>query len=537
MNAKVFVIGLDGATFELIKPWIEEGALPTLKTLIDKGVHGNLTSTIPFITCPAWTSFKTGMNPGKTGVFDFFARVPNSYKTRPRFQSLQGKSIWDILSKKNMTVGIINVPTTYPPHRVQGFMVTGMLTPSQKKEFTYPKNLRKDLDRVTGGYLINIDRLEYLNEDQFLEDLYKLTEKRIKAVKYVLEKYSPDFFMVVFVGTDRIQHFFWKYLDETHPLYDEGRAQKYRNEVKNYWIKIDSAIKDIVDTIDEHTYVIIMSDHGFGSQKKNFYINDWLEKKGFLTSKEEVTVRGFTRESVKNVLRKLGVLKYVKTLPISKGRKLLPTGRYPTFEEVIPKIDWSNTKAYSCQHSFDHIYLNVKGRDPHGSITEEVYESVRNDLIDELKIFGEETALPVKVYKREEIYTGAHVSSAPDIIFLLKEGECLTVKKVGHSSVVEDGSFKEMHTGSHRPHGILITYGPHIKKGVTVDNAEIIDIVPTILHIYGIPIPQEMDGTVLKAIFEEHSELAKREVKYQKVDEEAERIKGTIAELKRTGKV
>lgn len=542
-NTKVLVIGLDGGTFELIKQWIAEGMLPQLKSLMENGTCGSLLSTIPFITCPAWSSFKTGMNPGKTGIFDFFARVPNSYETRPHFNTLKGKAIWDILSTRNIPVGVVNVPTTYPPHKIHGIMISGMLTPSQKKTFTYPKELRNSLDKVTDGYMINTDRLEYLDEDEFLRGLYQLTEKRVKAVKYLLKEYDPAFFMVVFVGTDRIQHYFWKYLDKEHPLYDQIKAKKYGDAIKDYWITIDALIGEILESTDDKTYLVFMSDHGFGSQRKNFYVNDWLKEKGFLICREKkkgiLSRMRFTRENVKTLLKKIGILKTMRALRISKKlHKMLPKGAHPSFTEMIPWIEWSKTKAYSAQHSFEHIYINVKGRDPQGCVERgEEYELVRSQIIEELLRFGNENSLEMKIHKPEDIYWGSHIRDAPDIIFSINDGECLSIKSFGHTSILEEGSFKKTHTGSHRPHGILILHGSHIRKGYEVSNAEIVDVAPTVLHILGVPVPKDMDGKVLKDVFEEHSELAEKELEYQDADGERERIREKVEALKRRGEV
>ena len=174
---RVLVIGLDGATFDLFRPWMEEGGLPNLSKIVKNGVSGELESTIPPVSFPAWMSFATGKNPGKLGVYDLVKRKEGSYFVQPSNPGfLREKPIWEIINDFGIRTGIINVPGTFPPREVNGFMVTGMLTPSGRSDFTYPEELKSELDRVVGRYELDVDYWMYFDEDRFLKDVYRVTE-------------------------------------------------------------------------------------------------------------------------------------------------------------------------------------------------------------------------------------------------------------------------------------------------------------------------------------------------------------------------
>src|SRR5260370_25764040 len=119
---KIIIIGLDSATWDLIKPWAAQGLLPNLSQLAEKGVSGELESAIPPLTPPAWTSFMTGQNPGKHGIFHFLEKQPGAYAMRySNAGSRRAPTLWRMLSGAGHTVGVINVPFTSPPQPVNGF--------------------------------------------------------------------------------------------------------------------------------------------------------------------------------------------------------------------------------------------------------------------------------------------------------------------------------------------------------------------------------------------------------------------------------
>ncbi len=527
MNRKatrILVIGLDGATFDLIKPWVKEGVLPNLAKLIERGVSGELESTIPPCSIPAWTSFATGKNPGKLGIYDLMERK-NGYTVQPwNPSSLKEKTLWDILGDCGVKVGIINFPGTFPPKKVNGFMVAGMFTPSEKKNFTYPEGLKSELNRVVGQYELDVDHWMYSDDDRFLRDVYRVTEKRWKATEHLIQELGCQFIMVVFTSTDRVQHVMWNHMDTTHPQHDLKKALGYSRVIKDYWRRLDQIVGKLIEGFGDEGTIVVLSDHGFGPRKKTFYVNEWLRQEDFLQLKKS-TGKSSLAKVVEGLYYYLGNTRvyriFTALLQRLIGRELIYqyTFKFLSYEEMIKRVDWTRTEAFSCFHTptIGQIYINLKGREPQGIVEPDDYEELRDEIIERLnRLEGSWNGDPskIEIYRPEEIYLGPYINQAPDIIFSINDGECEIDTRFGHSSLFKKGSFDLRHTGSHRKMGIFIASGPTLKERVEITGAKIIDLAPTLLHLFGVPVPKDMDGRVLNEIFSEGSFPAKREVTF-----------------------
>jgi len=526
---RVLVIGIDGAPPDLVFKWAEEGCLPNIKKLMGSGSYGRLRSTIPPHSGPAWTSFMTGVNPGKHGIYDF-------YRFRQDSRNVDGievvttadrkkKTLWRILSEHGKKVGVINVPQTYPVERVNGFIVSGFLTPGEHVEFTYPKELKKEL-LSRFNYSINLSDAVYNdaeNKDMFIREVLEITDKRWRTTKYLMIKYDWDFFMTVFTESDRIQHFFWKYMDRNHPAYEEN--ERYGNFIKDYYKTLDKYIGDIVKTAGEDTITIIMSDHGQTGNYKTFNVNDFLIQIGMLKLKKSKNVKTafISREGIRDLILRLGLENIKNRLP----QKLKDTvkRRLPSKLNRISNCDWSGTKAFSFGFG-GGIFINLKDRQPYGIVTAEEYDTIVELIKNELKnVHDPENGTPIveKIYRKEELYSGPYLSDAPDLVFVLKNGYTPSTYIQGTTfSTVKYGR-----SGNHSPYGIIICSGPGISHAQI--EARIVDIAPTILHMFGLPVPRYMDGRVLTEIFQQDSEFT-RDVKYY--DHNRKIIKTKIKKLK-----
>jgi len=502
MKQKILVMGLDGATFDLIKPLIKMGKLPNMAKLMESGTHGVLKSIIHPITPAAWVSFYTGKNPGKHGIFDFRERKKGSYDTQIINGSFcKEKSLWSILSDNKKKVAIINVPMTFPPEPVNGFLISGMDSPSNDVTFTYPPDLYMKLKNEIGEYIIDTRFNENTEKDQYIASIDKMIRDRGKTVKYFLRKYDLDFLMVVFVATDRVSHAFWKYMDPNHPDHDQKEKDKYGNVIFECYQKIDNEIGEILNVVDDNTQIIIMSDHGFGPLYKDIYINKWLMDKGLLKLKEEAD--GELRVS-----------------SVDWGNR-------------FSSVDWENTKAYSFGF-FGNIFINLKGREKRGVVEpgkeyEDVREYIINGLYDLCDVEDGKKIVD-KVYKSEELYFGKNSDKAPDL--LIKARNYSYMARDSYEFKFDDIVSKPIisHSGNHTTEGVYIISGKDINSNLTL-NASILDVAPTILHMMEIPIPSDMDGRVLKEIFKDNSKFNEREIKYRTHYEECsekEKIKAAI---------
>src|SRR3990172_4656204 len=283
---RVLIIGLDGATLDLVRPWAEAGHLPNLHRLMCEGSYGPLRSVLPVLSSAAWASFMTGTNPGKHGVFDFVRRDPQSYALRAvRGDHIQGESLWHILSREGDTVGVMKVPMTYPPEAVNGFLVSGLGTPDDR-HFTYPPELAEELRRE--GHCVNL-RTPYQpgKERAVLDEMSTCTERLGRSALRLLERHSPDLFMVLFRETDEVAHFFWRHMDPSHPMHDPARDAPFAAAIRDLYAQIDAIIGRLVQAAGPEATVLVVSDHGSGPLYKDVFINEWLRQNGLLVVRNE----------------------------------------------------------------------------------------------------------------------------------------------------------------------------------------------------------------------------------------------------------
>ncbi|MFH1862782.1 MAG: alkaline phosphatase family protein [bacterium] len=506
-SEKVILLGLDGATFRLIKPWVDEGLLPNFAQLFKDATWGKLQSTIPCTTPPAWSACLTGKNPGKHGIYDF-RESPLKYAQRPlvNLSSMQGKKLWHYFNAAGKKAAIVNVPITYPPEPLDGVMISGMMTPSNESDWAYPNELKSELLRAIGDYVVNIDIPKYdveLEQDalRFLEDIEYSFLKRKEAFYYLLETKEWHFFMIVFINMDRIQHLFWKYLDPQWSLYKSRMAQKLRPRIIKSYQMVDEMLGELRAKIGD-TPLIIMSDHGFGSTRQWFNVNTWLQQNGYLAVLPEV----LRKKRLFNFFMNLNDSQIVKSL-VPKGiqsairRKV--RGTRSTFKsDLEAALDYSKTKAFFASIPSQGIFINVK-RDSGGIVEPGAeYERLRAEIRTKLlTIKNPETGdnLVDKVYYREEIYAGNQTQYAPDLIFVARNYGCLGRQLLGLKPIVQSSA--QTPNGFHRMDGIFYAVGPQFKAGYELNGADMTDIAPTILYLTGNSIADDMDGKVLEDAF------------------------------------
>jgi len=501
---KVVVIGLDGGTFDILRPLAKEGRLPTLAGLMREGVCGELTSTIPPITAPAWTSFATGKNPGKHGLVDFVYFPNHGYSVSVANSSnRRGKAIWNILSGLGRGVGVVGVPMTYPAEEVNGFLLSGMMTPPSSENFAYPPELVRELTREVGEYVV------HAGEGVLPSDLARYLDKmkadiaiRVKCALYLLRKYNPDFFMFVFGALDPLQHQFFNYIHA--PSLPSG-GNGMRERILSVYEEVDARIAQILEMANEETTLIFMSDHGFGPLQGFLHLNNWFLDKGYLALNSDIRNRvkyllfraDFTPETAHNLARRL---RLDLRRRVNRGRAYRKLQRiFLSFED----IDWEATKAYALGH-IGQIYINLRGRQPQGIVEpgpeyEELREKIKAELLDLVSPITGEKAIE-RVYKREEIYWGENLEQSPDLLLIPKGFSHVAF---GESEFGSNRLFGPTlgHTGHHRLNGILIMQGPEMRSEQTIQGANIVDLAPTILYTMGCPIPRDMDGRVLTGAF------------------------------------
>jgi predicted AlkP superfamily phosphohydrolase/phosphomutase len=507
-NAKrIMIIGLDGVPLSLVQRWAAGGHLPTLQRLMATGSTGHLRSTIPPTSGPSWSSFVTGMNPGKTGIYDFLYREEGTYQFPPVNASLRGgTTIWRYLSDAGYRVGVLNIPMSYPVKPVKGTMISGWLTPYTATDYIHPPELATELEQEIGDYRIYPTQTFTENrKESFLQATYDLLEMRTRTALYLLETRPWDVFMTVFFDTDRVLHQLWHYIDPDHPWRTDREDRE--GIVRDYFRQVDADIARLLEHADEDTLVIVLSDHGMGRANQFIVLNNWLLETGLLRLKRNPWTRlkelmfrsGFTLRNVHRVLDWLGLARqaeYVLGYFVDHLLKLA----FLSFLDV----DWQRSRAYSFGRHLGSIYVNLEGREPHGCVKPgSEYEALRDEierLAAEFRDPHTGRRLIGQVLRREEIYSGPYLERAPDLILRPAEPSDIFfgLADFGHRRTV-DRVYR--YSGMHRDHGMLIMNGPWVRPGGAIQGAAIHDMAPTVLHAMGLPVPQDMDGRVLEGAF------------------------------------
>jgi len=483
---KTFILGLDGATFDQLNPLIDEGFLPNIKEMCDEFTHGSLETVFPPVTAPAWLALATGLNPGKTGVFDYINKSSdNSEAMLPiSSTSYKNRALWNYLNKNGYEAAIFNYPTLSPPPRIKGCVVSGMGA-QKHKSLCYPDKLNQEIASITSNYEVrlNLRNRKYKKDLQlFFNDIYRIIENQSKVLFHLIKNKKWDFFFAVFSFTDWIQHVLWKDIDENHPMYNTKTSPPVHQQYKNLWQKVDQIIGEILSILPAEINFIIVSDHGSGPLDSVFYPNTWLLKEGWLKKKKTLMLKSLIADTF-TTLSESYDNKYTNNLTHFFKKRILK------IKSTMDLIDMDNTLAYSPEHNtmFGCINLTSKGKAQAG---------FKDELIKELQSLPEKYSgiISVHVLLPEQIYSGPYTNLSPDILFVVNDYHS-TVEIPFTKKVFELHPSIDLRTGGHRSNGVFIARGDVFKN--TSINPSILDIAPTILALYDVEIPEKMDGKVL----------------------------------------
>lgn len=498
-DRKVILIGLDGGTFNIINPFIEEGLLPNIASMMNRGTYGILESTIPPVTAPAWASFMTGKNPGKHGVLQFFnfgsdmknvnVNIYNGNTTN--YLSINEPTIFDYLKGTGKRVISINIPMTYPPQEVDGYMISCWLTPPNAYIFTYPPELKDEIpdyriDQYFGeSKFALLPRNKKLYAQDYFADLTDVLEKRGRSALKLLKEKEWDLFMICFTETDRIQHFYWRSINPEYPDYYSEQIKQERIAFKGFYKKLDHIVGDLIKMSGENVVKIIISDHGFGPPPaKRISINYWLKSTGWLVFKQtQYSPQGF-RSIVKNIL------------PLS-FRKFIANIKSENKGDSFTSVDWSRTVAWSINlhNYFGGIFLNK----------ENTTASAKRKIIEGLIMLKDETTgekIVKEIWEKQEIYNGNNMEYFPDIIYQLEEHYEAGPEgyhDLNSNSFITTNPYPTGR-GNHNRDGIYILNGNVIEEKGCFRKYPIESILPTVLYFLDIAIPTDIDGKIMEEV-------------------------------------
>ena len=509
-NKRVLVIALGEATFDLILPWIEEGELPTFKKFYEEGTTGNLKSSVPMITPQMWGNIVTGKNPGHHGLFDFWQRGNDG-----RFKEINGsqvkvKPIWKILSENGLYSGVVNVPFTYPPQKINGFMISGEDAPGAHPSIAYPIKIYNEIVEKFGRYRLKDIFPGGRKKEDYLTLVKEDIEKQTEVLSYLISTKKWDFFLTFYSATAITQHYFWKDMQQGN--------NEYRDIIKKAYKSLDFAIDRLVKAAGEDTNVFIISECGAGPLISGIQINTWLQKEGFLTFKKsnQISSEGMLQKSREKSFLRSKVSSFRRNVQghIPKSWFFFANKNVHWLKSWIQTylagsdIDWGKTYAFSRGKEGD-IFINLKGRDPYGIVEPEQYEKVREGVIEKLSaLINPSTGKKAveRVFKREELYSGPFIEFAPDLLIdWIDSAYMPTESDKDKDSIFVERWRENMNwptSGSHRINGILLAKGPGIAKHISIEGARIIDLTPTWLHLLEQKIPDDLEGKVITGLLD-----------------------------------
>lgn len=438
-SPRVVVIGLDGTPYTFFQKAMAEGHMPNLAQLVEEGSFRRINSVHPTVSSVAWSSFMTGRNPGKHNIYGFIDRQPGSYKTYiPTSRTMKTDTLWEILGRAGKKVIVVNVPVTYPPRAINGILVGGFLSPNVEKA-THPPAKAALLKEL--GYILDADPwAARQSKDKALAEVNAAFDARARTLFHLMDNEPWDFFQMHVMETDRLYHFLWEQMEAGDPVY----APQFMAFIR----KIDDMLGQVRDRLDDRTTLMMLSDHGFCTIKKEVYPNHWLEQQGWLRFES-----GVPRDKLK-------------------------------LEHIA-----SEARAYSLVPG--RVFIHLRGREPRGSVSPGAeYEALRDQIAAAaLALTDPDTGEPMiaRVFKREEIYSGPQLAQAADLILAPVDGYDLKGNLGKESLTFKGDELVGMHTYDD---AALYVRGQNLRQGPIW----VADPMPTVLALMDVPIPADLDG-------------------------------------------
>jgi predicted AlkP superfamily phosphohydrolase/phosphomutase len=479
------LVGLDGATFSILDPLMQDGVMPFLHSFIATGVRGEILSTIPPVTPPAWTTIMTGCNPGRHGVIDFVRCEEHDgemYFTLYNGRDVECETIWSMASRQNMRVTVLNFPMTYPHPPVSGHIVPGLVSWKYMKMAVRPPELYEKLKTIPNlsyramawdwekgkKVVYGVDPEEYESWIQF-----QIERERnwFEAAKYLMRNDPSELTAILWDGPDKLMHICWRFLDPAwFPESPSPWEKKIREMCLEYFRRLDGYLEEVVTLAGPGARTFVVSDHGFGPSTETLYINVWLQEQGYLSWRAPAPQEG-SEESWKRRLRSNFVL-----------------------------LDWNKTTAYAPTSSRNGIHIRTANAPGESGVPISEYERFRSELIDKLySIVDPQTGgrIVKRVWKREETHLGRQRQQAPDLTLELRDHGFVSIRNTPPALQAR----LEV-TGTHQPNGIFLSNGAGVRKGVYIQSISVLDIASIVLHSLGLAIPHDLEGMVPREIFE-----------------------------------
>ncbi len=458
---RLAVIGLDSVSPDLLyRRFASE--MPRFQRWLERSARGILTSCDPPITVPAWAVMFSGYDPGSLGLYGFRHRYPGSYDRMytPTSQTPRQPMIWQTLSRLGKKVAVVGMSPGYPPPALNGVSVSDFLTPDSAEDWVRPIRYRDELDRVAGGRFFDIDfRVE--DRARVAEELFEMTRRRWRAVRYLWAQDRWDLFAVHDIGPDRLHHTFWKFFDEHHPRFEPGSPLS--DVARRFYRLLDEEMGEFLEQVGPEVRVMIVSDHGSQAMAGCFCVNEWLRREGYLTLKSQPDRAGTPLESC--------------------------------------EVDWARTSIWAAGGYYARFFFNVQGRETEGRIAPTEVPSLTAELRQKLDAVRLPNGLPlgVRLFAPRDVYA-AVTGDPPDLMAYFGEVRWRSAGTLGHGRLFLEENDTGPDDAVHSFDGVVAWNEPGRSDGRELPPQRIVDVAPTVLHRFGVPIPTGMQGRPIREL-------------------------------------
>jgi predicted AlkP superfamily phosphohydrolase/phosphomutase len=523
---RTLLVSIDAACWEYLDPLLAQGRLPAVREIMDSGVHGILHSTMPPMTPVAWSTIATGKEPAKHGVYEWLRRKRDGYEFVPfTAEDRIGKPFWDRLGDQGIRVGLVNVPFTYPPPQVNGFVVCGFGAPESAQDSIYPAELRNEIERLYGAYQPAESAVPKSGGD--IDALFEaercLQEQQVRIAIAAARRHDVDVLVINLMFLDHGNHFF-----PDMPRLEDALADT------------DSHLRLLLKGFQADT-VLLISDHGSRRIGGRFLLGSWLSDREYISWPDHRQVR---RDHINWLLlhalqKKLGWVnlfeKVARRLAVEVWLRARPGFAHLLWKALekqlplrslhywtVPERDPQSSKVYG-ESAYGCLYLNVRGREPNGLVPSERQAKVLKHLVTELSdVIDPDTGEPLfsNIYEREASYSDAATGQPPDLVLDYYSSRWGLSWHLPPPVVPRDGYFvrdTDVWYGEHSRQGIFALAGSDIGVDSNPGSASLPDIPATLLHLHGVPIPDDYDGRVLTELLEPDF-VSARPIRYQPGD-------------------
>ena len=498
MGRRAVVIGLDGVSWHLLDPMIQAGVMPRLGALRARSSYGVITSTVPTYTPPAWTSAATGVNPGRHGIYGFMeGHAQYAHQKLMHSGRIKASTVWEIANGQGVRAGIYNLPLTYPPRPLDGWMVSGMLTPGygeHRRGFASwdrgGGELEKRVLEWAPDYAVDLSanwERDWRDEGLCHRALESLRQ-RYAVLDGLLDVDPVDLVFSVLEAPDRLQHVYYRYMDPSDEMFDTPEGRRMRPHIHRCFAMMDRIVGLLEDYAGADGGTVVCSDHGFTVWEVSVHSNALLESWGYLRLK-----RGARLMQTRAARAAVPVARRFLPAKLARGAK----GR------TFAAIDWTRTRAFASPIPQQGVFVNLQGRERFGIVSPAELESTKDDLARRFEELRGPDGAPVtdRVWRSQEVFSGDATEGAPDLLPVLRDHRFELDDEVFHRTPFTD--HRHLPRGVHHPAGIGAVAGPGVVPGGGLAGG-VVDVTPTLLYMGGLAVPEDLDGAVLPAFTDQH---------------------------------